>query len=42
VHAVAYALVPGRVMRRHFYYRHPGIHRLYEILAFARDRLRHG
>ncbi|MBI2497634.1 MAG: YdcF family protein [Opitutae bacterium] len=42
VHAVRYAVEPGRVMRRNFYYRYPRLHWCYEVLALWRDRLKYG
>lgn len=42
VHAVRYALEPGHVLRRNFYYRHPRLQWLYEALALWRDKLKYG
>jgi len=41
VHPVSLEMRPGRLVARHFYYRHPWLHRLYEALALIRDRWRH-
>jgi hypothetical protein len=42
VHHVRYTVEAGHVTRRNFYYRYPRIHRVYESMAFLRDKCKYG